>query len=577
MESIDFNIQGVIEDSIDGVALRAAEKNLEILVDIEPATPRTFRGDPMRLRQVLLNLLSNAIKFTERGTVTLSLSTAAGPGDKMKVLFAVHDTGIGIAGDRIHTLFAPFIQADSSTTRRFGGTGLGLSISKRLAEAMGGTIEVDSVFGQGSTFRFAVCMEPSDAPIASEVANQLVGLRILVVVGQRSNRRILDRQLTSEGCHLAFAATAEEGFAQYRAMLGADRPPAAIIVDHDLSDHPGSWLAAAIRASAAPPSSLVLLTALSISLPEAETRLFDRVLTKPAKTSVLLRTLAELTQIGGPHIASNDAAPAALALSGMRILLAEDNQVNQKLATRLLQRLGAEVQVVVNGIEVLQALRDSDFHAVLMDCQMPQMDGYEATRQLRNPETRARNPNIPVIALTAHALATDRVKCLAAGMNDYLTKPINPAQLQQALTKVLHAAEHRGGHCDAGGTVLFDEAALLARTDNDREFARELITLFAGSASETLARLAACVPGAEDPEAMRKLAHSLKGSAATAAATALAAGAANLERVAGSPQAGAALESLASTLHLTIGEWARLGWLAGQDLGSLPHAGTAIG
>ena len=193
LECIDFNIQSVIEDTIDAVALRAAEKNLELLVDIDPATPRIFRGDPMRLRQVLLNLLSNAIKFTPRGEVGLSLSTAAGPGGTTKLMFAVRDTGIGILADRINTLFAPFIQADSSTTRRFGGTGLGLSISKRLAEAMGGTIEVESTPGHGSTFRFAVCVQPSDVSVGSEVANQLVGMRVLIVVGHRSHRLILDR------------------------------------------------------------------------------------------------------------------------------------------------------------------------------------------------------------------------------------------------------------------------------------------------------------------------------------------------------------------------------------------------
>jgi CheY-like chemotaxis protein len=297
-------------------------------------------------------------------------------------------------------------------------------------------------------------------------------------------------------------------------------------------------------------------------------RLIDRVVTKPAKTGVLVRTLAELTQIGGPRITSNDAAPAAPALSGLRILLAEDNAVNQKLATRLLQGLGAEVHLAVNGVEVLQALRESNFDAVLMDCQMPQMDGYEATRHIRSPEGRTRNPNIPVIALTAHALATDRVKCLAAGMNDYLTKPINPALLQQALMKALPAADRRGNHCD----VLFDEAALLARTDNDSEFARELIHLFIASASETLARLSAYMPAGEDPEVIRKLAHSLKGSAATAAAKALAVCAANLERVAGSAQAAAALESLGAMLNLTIDEWSRLGWIARENAGAPPAA-----
>jgi CheY-like chemotaxis protein len=211
-------------------------------------------------------------------------------------------------------------------------------------------------------------------------------------------------------------------------------------MDLELKDHGGPWLAAAIRASDAPPSSLILLTSLTTSLPEADRCLVDRVVTKPAKTAVLVRTLAELTRTGGPSVPAQDLPAAALAFSGTRILLAEDNPVNQKLATRLLQRLGAEVQVAVNGAEALQALRAADFDAVLMDCQMPLMDGYEATRQLRSPAGRVKNPDIPVIALTAHALATDRAKCLAAGMNDYLTKPINPAHLKQALTRALPAA-----------------------------------------------------------------------------------------------------------------------------------------
>ena len=561
LESIDINIQSLVEDTIDAVALRAAQKRLELLVDIDPATPRAFRGDPMRLRQILLNLFSNAIKFTERGEVTLSLSAAA-VGGKTQLLFAVRDTGIGISADRVNNLFAPFIQADSSTTRRFGGTGLGLSISKRLVEAMGGTIEVSSVPGQGSTFTFAVCLQQSDAPVASEVANQLVGLRVLSVVRHPSSRRILERQLSPEGCDLTFAATADEGLAQYREMLSADRPPAAIIVDYELGERGGPWFAATIRASGAPPSSLILLASLSTSLTDSDLQLFDRIVTKPAKTIVLVRALAELTQGGGPSIAAGDGAPLALALSDMRILLAEDNPVNQKLATRLLQRLGAEVQVAANGLEAVQALRTADFDAVLMDCQMPEMDGYEATRQIRSTEAPVRNPNIPVIALTAHALATDRTRCLAAGMNDYLTKPINPIALQQALSRVLPAAAARAEHPVAAAQGLFDEAALLARTDNDRAFARELIELFVRSASATLAQLDDAVRGAAEPETTRKLAHSLKGSAATAAAAALAAGAADLERVAGSRQEAAALSSLHATFALTMAEWARLEWLA---------------
>jgi two-component system sensor histidine kinase/response regulator len=207
-----------------------------------------------------------------------------------------------------------------------------------------------------------------------------------------------------------------------------------------LSDHGGPWLAGAIRESAAPPPSLVLMTSLSTSLADTDMRLVDRVITKPAKTAVLIRALAELTQ-GTPHVLCNQAEPENLPLTGRRILLAEDNPVNQKLATRLLQRFGAQVEVAPNGLVALQALRDADFDAVLMDCQMPLLDGYEATRQLRKPESGVRNSKIPVIALTAHALATDRAKCLAAGMDDYLTKPINPNHLQKALARALPVLE----------------------------------------------------------------------------------------------------------------------------------------
>jgi CheY-like chemotaxis protein/HPt (histidine-containing phosphotransfer) domain-containing protein len=289
-------------------------------------------------------------------------------------------------------------------------------------------------------------------------------------------------------------------------------------------------------------------------------RLIDRVITKPAKTAVLVRALAELTQIGGPRLSLSDIAPVTLAFSGTRILLAEDNPVNQKLATRLLQRLGAEVQVASNGIEALQALRASDFDAVLMDCQMPQMDGYEATRRLRGPEGGVKNPQIPVIALTAHALATDRAKCLAAGMNDYLTKPINPKHLQEALTKALPPLDQRTDTATQSA-ALFDESALLARTDSDREFARELINLFARSARETLAQISATLQNGGDPEIIRKLAHSLKGSAATASAGAMAAACANLERLVSSAQAPAALHSLDAIFTLTAAEWERLGWI----------------
>jgi len=305
LESIDFNLHQLVEAAVEVVSPRAAEKRIELGFDIEAATPRNMCGDPTRIRQILLNLLSNAIKFTAHGSVSLAVGAAVDPSGAVNVRFAVTDTGIGIPADRFEMLFAPFIQADTSTTRRFGGTGLGLSISKRLADLMSGTIAVTSTEGAGSTFTFTVTLQRGQVSDTAEIANR--------------------------------------------------------------------------SAASATPRSF----------------------------------------------------------PGMRILLAEDNPVNQKLAVRLLQKLGVEVQVAVNGLEALQALREADFDAVLMDCQMPELDGYEATRRLRGAAGAVRNPDVPVIALTAHALATDRSKCLDAGMTDYLTKPINPNHLHQCLARVM--------------------------------------------------------------------------------------------------------------------------------------------
>jgi PAS domain S-box-containing protein len=576
LEHIDFDLQSVVEDSIDAVALRAAEKGLDLQTDLDPAVPAFVHGDPTRLRQILLNLLSNAIKFTSRGQVTLTLGgTPRGgtpPGGTelnaradaqglTTLTFSISDTGIGIAADRISTLFAPFIQADSSTTRKFGGTGLGLSISKRLAEAMGGSIEVDSVVGRGSTFRFIVQLPAAAAPLRADRHEGigLAGLRVLIVSSSHLSRQTFQRQLAGTDCSIAFAATAAEGLEQYKKMLDADQPAAAVLIDNKLDDRSGVWLAQQIRLSPAPPPALLLLTPLSKSVSDTDRTFIDRVITKPVRSGVLARALAEVTRAPLAQAESKDLVAAALPFGGVRILLAEDNAVNQKLASRLLQRLGAEVVVANNGIEVLEALRAHDFDAVLMDCQMPEMDGYEATRQLRDPAGAVRNPKIPVIALTAHALATDRAKCLAAGMDDYLTKPINPANLQRALSRSLPPNHEFSSRPDADDVQWFDESALLARTGDDRDFARELILLFMQIGGDTLWQL---VQRGNDPGTLRKLSQNLKGSAAAAAAREVAARAENLERVAGTPEAAAALRTLEVSFKQTVAYWKRSGWIA---------------
>jgi two-component system sensor histidine kinase/response regulator len=517
LEAVDFNLSAIVEEAVDAVALRAAEKGLELLVDVDPRLPQRWNGDPTRLRQVILNLLSNAIKFTEQGEVGVSVSGTPTEDDRFDLHFSVRDTGIGIAPERVTTLFAPFIQADSSTTRKFGGTGLGLSISQRLAEAMGGKIEVDSAPEQGSTFSLTLRLPQGKNKAPNAESNLLHGLSVLIVVAHPNNRQNLQRQLAAQGCELTCANDAEEGLRSYLGMLAVDRPPAAVIIDYQQPRQNGAWLAASIRAANAPPAPMILLTSLAITPTTEEMRLMDRVIAKPAKAAVLIQALASLT--GKARVPAQSHLPTGVnpMFAGVRILVAEDNIVNQKLAFRLLQRMGAEVTLAGNGVEALAALRDADFDAVFMDCQMPLMDGFDATRRLRSRAGVVRNPNIPVIALTANALATDRAKCLAAGMNDYLTKPIDPTRLQQALTRALDA-QGPPASTVAEPEILFDETAMLRNADGDREFARELIGVFVSSATESMQHLVAAIRGGREATVWRRLAHSIKGSSASVAA-----------------------------------------------------------
>ena len=433
LESIEFDIREVIDSAVSALALRAAQKRLDFLVDIDPAMPTRYRGDPTRLRQVLLNLLSNAIKFTEHGEIGLTVGAAAGAGNRADLTFAVHDTGIGIAPDRIGALFAPFIQADSSTTRRYGGTGLGLSISKKLVVAMGGALRVDSEPGIGSTFRFDAPLDAVDAPATLPAVPTIDGRAVLLVVPHERSRSILARQLGACGCRVTAAADVPAALDQYRTMLQSGAPPSAVIFDDGLTAEDGRRLGDSIRATGAPPP-MIMLRGLANTVGSRDPEFVDRVIHKPPRTADLIHALSRIAPAPRGSAELPDAADAHV-LPPIRVLLAEDNPVNQKLAARLLRGLGAQVEIVGTGVQALEALRTTEFDVVLMDCQMPEMDGYEATRRLRSADGGCRNRHIPVIALTAHALAPDRDRCLAAGMDDYLTKPIDPALLRRSIAR----------------------------------------------------------------------------------------------------------------------------------------------
>jgi len=446
LESIQFDVIAMIYETAEAVALRAAEKQVELVVDIDNSVAKCHYGDPNRLRQILLNLLSNAVKFTERGAVGVSLRSSPQDDRIDRLRFDVWDTGIGIESSRIGALFDPFVQADNSTTRKFGGTGLGLTIAKQLSEAMNGRIEVQSTRGAGSTFSFQVSLPHSEPERADTYGADDVGSDVLLAVPNARLRAVIARDLGAAGFAVLETDSAQAALDRYREQLKLARPT-AVLIDRDLVDHDANWLAAAIRRltlpgqtnaeHGAPPPTLVLLRSLAMGMTDEERRLFDHLITKPARPKALIQALNEPKNGASAEASGPQGRAGRLDIKpGLRVLLVDDNGVNRMVAAFIMRKWGALVHNAGNGVEALQALREFDFDVVLMDCQMPELDGYEATRQLRSAVGLYKNSNIPVVALTANALETDREKCIAAGMNGYLSKPIDESRLASILAQV---------------------------------------------------------------------------------------------------------------------------------------------
>jgi CheY-like chemotaxis protein len=432
IEAHPFDLRECVESALDLIAGRAAEKHLDIAYVFEGEVPPVIDGDVTRLRQILLNLLSNAVKFTEAGEVVLSV---AAEGDKLH--FTVRDTGIGLTEDGKSRLFQKFSQADSSTTRKYGGTGLGLAISKLLAELMGGTMWAESAGpGQGSRFHFTIACKAASLPEGSKrefIGEQqaLKGKRILVVDDNATNRRILALQTARWGMVVQDTEFPE----RVLAMLEAQAYDLAIL-DMHMPGMDGAMLAQAIREAG---HTLPLVLFSSLGRKEAGDGLFAATLAKPLRQSQLFDTLVGLlAHEAAPQRVAAPARPKMDAQMAerhpLRILLAEDNVVNQKLALRLLGQMGYRADVAGNGIEAVECVARQTYDVVLMDVQMPEMDGLEASRRIvaRWPETGKR-PRI--VAMTANAMQGDREECLAAGMDDYVTKPIRVEALVEALGK----------------------------------------------------------------------------------------------------------------------------------------------
>jgi GAF domain-containing protein/CheY-like chemotaxis protein len=442
IESQPFDLRDCVESALDLVAARAAEKNLECAYVFEGDVPPAVQGDVTRVRQVILNLLSNAVKFTDAGEVVLSVTAAPAAAGRVALTFAVRDTGIGLSPEGMQRLFQSFSQADSSTTRKYGGTGLGLAISRRLAELMGGRLWAESAgLGHGSTFKFSI-----DAPIAELPASRardflgvqaaLEGRRLLVVDDNATNRRVLTLQSAKWGMQPSATASPREALE----WLEAGRDFDIAILDMHMPEMDGVALARAIRAKR---SVLPLVLSSSLGRREAagDETLFDAWLAKPVRQSQLFDTLVGLV---ARDEAAVPAAPVAPARSGidpgmaarhpLRILLAEDNVVNQKLALRILQQMGYRADLASNGIEAVDSVHRQAYDVVLMDVQMPEMDGLEASRRICAAAAPSARPRI--VAMTANAMQGDREMCLEAGMDDYITKPIRVERLVEALGRV---------------------------------------------------------------------------------------------------------------------------------------------
>ncbi len=568
LEVIDFDLREAVEGSVEMLAERAHKKNIELACWIEPDVSRRLRGDPVRLRQILANLVSNAVKFTERGEVLVHVTTFEENSHRIVARFEVKDTGIGIPPEAMARIFQEFTQADGSTTRKYGGTGLGLTISKQLVSLMQGEIGVESVPGEGSTFWFQLPFErqpavESDSPIRD--VEKINGLRLLLVEDSETHRRILHQQFEQWKIQDETAATTAEAMAMIQAAAMAGNPYPLLIIDIDMPETDGLSLAQTIKNDPTMASSrIIMITNLLNRLNTTTMKAtgISACLVKPVRQSRLLECLVDAMSASGAASAQPmDADPRALnsafepaATRNVRILLAEDNVVNQRVALKQLKKLGFSADSVSNGNEVLSALQRVPYDIIIMDCQMPEMDGYEVTRRIRQSgsDSYIHLRSAPyIIALTANAMHGDREHCLALGMNDYLTKPLHlhelEAVLHRALLRVSPATPDPAPAVKPDPDTL-DRTVINGlkelREPGQPDPLRELIDLFLKDAQPRLQQMAAAV-SAGDLSKLAAATHTLKGSASNLGARHLSSLCASLEKQAKAGEAGQTSQTLA--------------------------------
>ncbi|MFO7569883.1 MAG: response regulator, partial [Smithellaceae bacterium] len=540
LEMLDFNVRMAIEDIADMVAIGAHEKGLELTALVDPDVPSLLRGDPGRLRQAVINLTGNAVKFTTQGQIVIRVSSMAQDDRSATLRFAVSDTGIGIDKDRIDAIFSPFVQADSSMTRKYGGSGLGLTITRQLAGLMGGRIGCESEHGLGSTFWFTAVFEkqPTGQVAVTETFADISGIKVLVVDDHTTNRILATTLLREWHCRFAEAADGASALTALRQAQSEGDPFQVALLDMMMPGMDGEELGHRIKEDPGICQTRIIMMT-SVGVRGDASRLacvgFDGFFTKPIRQMHLHDALAmamgrnNQQPPAGQIITRHSITEARMAAK--KILVAEDNPTNQAVAMAMLRKLGYTADLVTNGLEVLEALKTAHYDLVLMDCQMPAMDGYEATRLIRRRETGVLNPEIPVIALTAHAMAEERKKYLAAGMDDYLTKPVQIKHLAETLSRWLTGTNEQGRTPKTSSPsllittvdkdrVIFNEAALLDRLMDDADLAAAILAGFFEGLPGQIDLLKTALERGDIAGARRHV-HSIKGAAANISAESL--------------------------------------------------------